>query len=169
MRRHGMANVIRMVRTKELAGGQGQAAGPQWLVLSLAPALLALSLPLLGGCETSCSVDADEEPELVTSGNTDLEAGTYESAPWDGKFHVFPPKKRYAFQHGLPGVPRDVSTWVSFHERPLVGRAHGDIAESAGNIVIIERVDETTIQVRNDTCETFYLRVFASDPAPAGS
>lgn len=128
---------------------------------------LAVAVPVAPfgmGCETSCSVEEEEFPEDVRSGITNAEEGTYASDVWSGEYHRFPPKKRYRFYHGLNAVPRNVETWVGFVKRPLGDDGKGNVAEASGNIVIIQDVTSDYIQVRNDTCETFYLRVYASDP-----
>jgi hypothetical protein len=116
------------------------------------------------GCRTSCD-DAEEGPaEAVTSGITDASGSVFESTPWDGAYHEFRPQKRYEFLHGLTGRPRIVQAFVAFTERPIEDGENGNVSEAAGNVVIFEGVDATSIRVRNDTCETFYLRVAASAP-----
>lgn len=128
----------------------------RWAIaLSLTLALL----PFGTGCETSCTVDEDPNPEVVSSGTT--VGGVYESTSWDGEYQKFPPQKRYQFQHQLGAVPQEVSTFVGFHNPPIGDGGFGNVAEVAGNIVVIEGVTEEYIRVRNDTCETFYLRVVA--------
>jgi hypothetical protein len=137
-----------------------------WALFGL---LVGPSLGTLSGCETTCSVDADRSPEVVEDRRTDLEEGTFESVPWDGKWDHFPPKKRYEFRHGLGGTPLHVTTYVGFADPPIGSAGYGNSAEVAGNIVIIEAVTPEYIRVRNDTCETFYLRVAASGPISADS
>lgn len=126
---------------------------------------VAASLVFATGCDTSCTVDVDPNPEVITSGTT--EDGVYESAPWDGDYQKFAPQKRYEFRHGLGGVPKEVTTYVGFHKTPIGESEFGNVAEVAGNIAIIERVTSESIRVRNDTCETFYLRVVASAAGPS--
>jgi hypothetical protein len=123
--------------------------------------VLVSALPFATGCETSCSADRDQPVEPVTSGIT--ENGFYESNSWSEGFFDFPPQKKYRFFHALGVIPKDVSTFVGFDDCDSV-------AEAAGNIVIIEEVTSEFIRVRNDTCETFCLRVVAlaslAPPAP---
>jgi len=128
--------------------------------------LLGLAGP---GCRTSCDDAVDGPAERVTTGSTDLARGVYESVAWNGAYHEFPPQKRYAFLHGLAGVPRFVQTFVAFKRTPLEDDEAGNVSEAAGNEVILEGVDATSIRVRNDTCETFYLRVAASAPTDEGA
>lgn len=141
--------------------GSGFASDGLWVKGRLPFLLLVLATAPAGtGCKTSCTVDADPNPEVITSGVA--EGGVYESSPWNGEYHEFPPQKRYEFRHGLGGVPKEVATYVAFEETPIGTREFGNVAEAAGNIVIIEDVSAEDIRVRNDTCETFYLRVVAS-------
>jgi hypothetical protein len=128
--------------------------------------LLATALVLLGqipGCKTSCDDDEEGDAEVVTTGTTDATRSVYESAPWAGKYLRFRPDKRYSFVHGLRGTPSVVQAWVGFDEQPL-SNYPGNISEAAGNEAIIESVTAERVQIRNDTCETFYLRLVASDP-----
>ena len=159
----GSAGMTRRVGKKPRGGVENVARWTSVLALAVAVPVV----PLGTGCETSCSVEEEEFPEDVHSGITDAEEGTYASDLWSGPYHHFPPKKRYRFYHGLNAVPRNVETWVGFVKRPLGEEGKGNVAEASGNIVIIQDVTPDYIQVRNDTCETFYLRVYASDPEGA--
>jgi hypothetical protein len=58
-----------------------------------------------------------------------------------------------------------VLSYVGFSSSPLAADGSGNISEAAGNEVLIERVDDEIVRVRNDTCETFFLRVVALAPA----
>jgi hypothetical protein len=131
-------------------------------------AALAISVLLLGnlGCSTSCS-DTDESAPQHIDEDSSAARTSYESAPWSGEYLLFKPQKRYRFFHGLGGVPALIQAWVGFHPRPLVDG--NNVAEGVGNIVIVQCVNDRFLQVRNDTCETFYLRVYAGDPAPAST
>ena len=95
------------------------------------------------------------------------DAWCYETAPWDGTYLEFPPQRRYDVYHGLGRVPPVVVTNVGFEATPLVDGGNGDTSESAGNIVLIEAVNDEFVRVRTDTCETFYLRVVACAPGVA--
>jgi hypothetical protein len=115
------------------------------------------------GCTTTCSDPESDDPEEFHGGVTDATRSVYESAPWDGKYLKFRTNKSYVIFHGLRGVPSVVQAWVGFDEAPL-RRVPGNASEAAGNEAIIEGVTDEFVQIRNDTCETFYLRVVASDP-----
>lgn len=136
---------------------------------ALSAALLGPSFGGATGCNTSCHVDSDPNPQVVEEGIRDLERGTYATSSFTEDFLYFPPEKRYEFRHGLGGTPQVVQTWVSFGSRPLpLDKEFGNAAEPAGNIVIIEAVTPEYVRVRNDTCQKFYLRLVASDPEPTG-
>ncbi|HLV66355.1 MAG TPA: hypothetical protein VKY73_11115 [Polyangiaceae bacterium] len=129
---------------------------------------LALLLPLLVGpsgglgCASSCADAVDETPVPVREGTRD--GWCYETAPWDGTYLEFPPQRRFEIHHDLGRVPPVVVTYVGFEATPLVDGGNGEIAETAGNIAVIEAVTDEIVRVRNDTCETFYLRVVACAP-----
>jgi hypothetical protein len=64
--------------------------------------------------------------------------------------------------HGLGAIPKEYQIYVSFWPDALV-KDHS-IAEAAGNIAVVERITDEYIQTRNDTCETFYIRLIAEHP-----
>lgn len=137
-----------------------------WLTRALLCGVLA-SLPSTnGGCSTSCDDgDSYDDPPVVYDGGYRDDALTYyESDTWDGPYLHFPPKRTYDIHHGLGRRPVHVSSYVGFNDFPLGSHGNGNIAEPAGNIVIIEYVDDQFIRVRNDTCETYYLRIVAHTP-----
>jgi hypothetical protein len=123
---------------------------------------LKLSLALGAGCLVACSA-LDNCPESkpardIEEGTTDSESLVYESAPWEGPLHEFPAKTRLRFFHELAATPQFVTTYLSFSES---GTGSSDATENSGNQGRIECVDARLIQIRNDTCENFYIRVVA--------
>ncbi len=115
-------------------------------------------------CKTSCSDnDADLADEEYFDGITDSSGSVYQSTLWNAPFLEFRPQKKYVFHHGLRGIPNVIQVYVGFTPNPL---ANANVAEAAGNIAIVERVDENVVKVRNDTCQRFYMRLTASDPWP---
>jgi hypothetical protein len=131
----------------------------------LAPLLCALAVLVSGsGCQTSCSNAETGGPEEFHGGSTDATGSVYESAPWNGNYLLFRPQKRYQLFHGLRGTPSVVQAWLGFSSAPLGGAGRGNISEGAGNEAIVEAVNDQFVVLRNDTCETFYLRVVASNP-----
>ena len=129
--------------------------------LPLLAAALALAHP---SCRTSCSDEETGDPEDIRTGTTDSTRSVYESTSFRGAYLEFRPNKRYRFFHGLRGTPAVVQAWVGFTEVPLGSTGRGNISEAAGNMAILESVTDEHVVIRNDTCETFYLRLVASDP-----
>ena len=133
--------------------------------LAFVAPLLSVALLFIAqstGCYTSCSDAAGDTEEDVRNGVTDSTRSTYQSAPWNAEWLEFRPNKRYRFFHGLRGVPGLIQAWVGFHGAPL--RDDKNVSEAAGNEAIVEYVNAEYFQIRNDTCETFYLRAVATDP-----
>ena len=84
----------------------------------------------------------------------------------------FPAGRRLALVHGLRETPIELRSYLGFKEHPFPESGEGFVAESAGNQVLIEDVNDEFIRVRNDTCEHFYLRIVAStfpDDGAAGA
>jgi hypothetical protein len=138
----------------------------------LAPLLAAALVFSLANpaCTTSCSDEETGGPEEIRGGTTDSTRSVYESTSFSGKYLKFRPNKRYKFFHGLRGTPAVVQAWVGFHEVPLNSDMEtGNISEAAGNEAILEAVTSEYVTIRNDTCETFYLRLVASDPIESGA
>jgi hypothetical protein len=135
--------------------------------LAVVAPLLSAALVLIAvhpGCTTTCSDPEGDEAEDIHSGTTNRARTVYESAPWRGKYLKFRTNKSYRFFHGLRGTPAVVQAWVGFDEISLHDDGGGNISEAAGNEAIIESVTAEHVTIRNDTCETFYLRLVASDP-----
>lgn len=122
---------------------------------------------VLFGCESTCPRETEPEPTLYEGGYTNAEGTLYETNRWDEAFVDFPAGRRLALRHGLGTVPAAFRSYVAFKARPFPEdeTKPGFAAESAGNQVLLERIDDEFIRVRNDTCEHFYLRLVASaDP-----
>lgn len=147
--------------------GRQQEHSPAW---GLGPFWVAsvFGIAVLVSCKTSCD-DGDGSVEVVRDGLVDSARTVYQSVPWDGRYHAFPPQKRLEFEHGLGRVPFDVSPYVAFSPCPLAppGTCHddpdpsGEVAQPAGDLFVIYAMDARSFTVRNSTCETFYLRVVA--------
>lgn len=106
----------------------------------------------LGGCDTT-SGDA-----LEYRGGT-VEDGFYMTSSWSGPLVAFPGGRRYDLVHGLGCRPRDIDIWVSFSEQGAA--PDSNIAQSAGNMAIVETIDDQIIRIKNDTCSDMYLLVTA--------
>ena len=130
----------------------------------------ALALVSGGACSPPCNT-AESDP-VRHSGGSVSDGTTYATSPWEGPYLHFPPGRRFQLEHHLGVAPPVVLTYLAFDERPLPG---GNTSESAGNQAVIELVDDEIIQVRNDTCAEFWLRVVAMTgpgalpPADAGA
>jgi hypothetical protein len=130
-------------------------------------ALVLLTFPALAACGEKCPRESEETPKRFTGGTTSPDREHYETNAWHESFVDFPAGRRWALVHGLSATPIDLKSYVGFKKNPLPEDGKGFVAESAGNQVLIEGVDEEVIRVRNDTCEHFYLRLVASTvPAP---
>lgn len=119
---------------------------------------------VLFGCESTCPRETEKVPTPYEAGNTNAAGTLYETNAWDEPFVDFPAGRRVALYHGLADVPVQIRSYVAFKADPFPEdeTKPGFVAESAGNQVLIERVDADAIRVRNDTCEHFYLRLVAS-------
>jgi len=127
----------------------------------------SLALVVLSGCSAldNCP-DGQSEPIEITTGDSDPDARTYESAPWGGPLDAFPAKTALVFRHELGFTPLHVEPLLSFSKDGTHGAEGGSVALSAGNQTLIDCVDSHVIIVRNDTCEKgFYIRVEAFDAA----
>jgi hypothetical protein len=133
---------------------------PLW---ALCCCLLAVDLV---GCETGCDKES-AEPLAYLNGQTSPSCTSYQTNGFDERYVNFPPGRRLRLMHGLGQTPNSVVSYVAFTADALPQAEIGNTAESAGNQVIIEAVNDEYVQVRNDTCEYFFLRVVLEVDAPA--
>jgi hypothetical protein len=118
-----------------------------------------LVLSLLG-CTDTCDAD-DTTVVPFADGRTNAAGTFYETSPIQGPYLHFPSGRAFELRHGLVSAPEVVHTYLSFDGEALLAGA-SNVAESAGNQAVIERVDGEVVRVRNDTCSEFYLRVAAT-------
>lgn len=123
-----------------------------------------LCLALTSGCGNDCETDDPEDPVTFDGGNH-IGTTTYETSSWEGPFLHFPPGRRLIVRHGL-GAPPEVKSYLSFSEKGL--NDANNVAESAGNQLVIEVVNADVVQVRNDSCAEFYVRLVATITPDAG-
>lgn len=136
--------------------------------------MLVFAALLLGasgapGCRTSCDDAVDSTPDVFSDGLTDASGMSYQSAPWDGRFLKFPPRKVYEFTHHLRAAPVLVVPYVAFSPCPYAARGtcpdddspSEQSAVGAGDLAPITQVNAESFRVTNNTCETLYLRVAA--------
>lgn len=134
------------------------------LTLGLVSALGLPTLSIAAACSPPCET-ADSDPVRFVGGSVTADGSTYSTSAWEGPYLHFPSGRRFQIEHHLGVTPPIVVTYLAFGEKPLPGN---NASESAGNQAVIERVDDEIIQVRNDTCSEFWLRVVAM-AAPSGA
>jgi hypothetical protein len=127
---------------------------------------MALSDGLLG-CDLGCDKEGgNKTPTVYTGGRVNADHTFYETNDWNEDFVDFPAGRKLLIEHGL-GTEPEIFTWLSFVPNPFerdVNDREGNAAESAGNMVIIQGVNDRVLQVRNDTCQDFHLRLVAISP-----
>jgi hypothetical protein len=119
------------------------------------------------GCDLGCD-KASKNDAAVPYTKGRIESGIYVTNAWNEPFVRFSAGRTISILHGLGSEP-EVFTWLAFFEFPFEEKSNS--AESAGNQVLIEKVDAQEIQVRNDTCQDFWLRLAAiprGEVAPGG-
>lgn len=109
-----------------------------------------------GGCisAAACDTSDDANPIQTYTGGTTT-GGVYESSPWHSAYLDFPGGHRYAFVHGLGRAPPLVQVYLAFVPDP------DWTAPCSGNSCEIS-VTDTVVQVKNDTCSEFWVKVVAS-------
>ena len=125
----------------------------------------AMLLGATSGCGANCEVSGSD-PVSYQEGTVDSTATVYETSPWYGRWLYFPAGRRYRLYHHLGKAPCCYDTYLAFHEYQTGDNFQA--AESAGNQTVLEAVTDEFIQIHNDTCAEFYLRVTAT-AAPAGA
>jgi hypothetical protein len=127
---------------------------------------IALGLCASGCLSPTCHRNDDVVPQAFHAGITDYTAHHYETSAVNASYLDFPSGKRYRLFHGLSDIPSEVVPYVSFSPNPLSDRSGFTV--SPGNQTVIVAVTPTYIEVKNDTCTDFFLRVVASvgDAAP---
>jgi hypothetical protein len=92
-----------------------------------------------------------------------LDENTWESSPQDGSWLWFPRQKYYIFDvHALGGrTPQVVIPYLSAQEAPNKG---GNFTIGAGNLALLSNAIPNRIDVKNDTCSDYYLRLVVIAP-----
>jgi len=90
--------------------------------------------------------------------------GVYMSSPWEGELLYFPGGTHYSLEHKLGKAPRWVTSYLSFDRD---GTKDSNLAQSAGNQVVILDVNDTAIKLANDSCVDYWLLVTAGSGAEA--
>lgn len=132
-------------------------------ILRSALALVALAcLPalLLGltACAATCHRNEDLPAVIYRDGLT--VGDQYMTTEVGDAYLDFPSGRRFRLMHQLGSVPGLIVPYVSFSAHPLDDRTGFTV--SPGNQTVVRAVTATYIEVENDTCTDFYLRVVAS-------
>lgn len=120
----------------------------------LAAALGAAAALACAGC--GCGKEHGE-PVVWLDGNT--VGNQYESSPMAGPWLEFPGGRTYRLVHALGRVPTEVTAYLSFEPNNPA-----NFTTSAGNSALFKSVNDAYVDVYNDGCPDFYLRVIASVP-----
>jgi len=127
-----------------------------WLVVSLG-ALLA------PGCYgRNCEGGVESFGEEITEGHM-VTADVWESSGQHDKWLWFP--RQHAFFFDVPAlggrIPYETTAYLSAEEEP---NKNGTFAQAGGNVAIFSGVGPNRVDVRNDTCSDYYLRLVVKVP-----
>jgi hypothetical protein len=134
---------------------------------SIVIALTAIATAASTACGPQCS-----GAERFYSGGDSVTTITqsqliWESSPPEGPYLPYEGGVLYHFQHHLGVVPSGVQVMLSFAQSPQdVGGGGGTPA--AGNQALILEQTADEVQVENDTCSTFLIRVVVTAPNTTG-
>jgi hypothetical protein len=116
----------------------------------------------------ACSTCDRSDDRAIAYSQGQVVGDSYETNPPEGTWLHFPAGRRYLLRHGL-GVTPEVVSYLAFSERPLpeAGADAGTVGNASvasGNQVIVEQQGPEIVQVRNDTCSEYWIRVVARRP-----
>lgn len=115
---------------------------------------------LTSGCLDNRCEQIDEEPVRYTDGHTNAARTFYQSSTPDEPLLRFPAARNFHMEHGLGKKPVDVSVFVSFWADPGLRRSL-----AAGDEALLTITDDY-IEVLNNTCSDFFVRVTAWSQPP---
>jgi hypothetical protein len=115
----------------------------------------ALLVATLSGCGSQCKM-VDSTPVVYEGGQK--HDGIWLTTGWHDPWLDFPGGREYRIVHNLhtANIPQ---FWVAFAPQPLPEGGVGNASMSPGNQTILQGIDDDSVQVRNDTCQHFYLLV----------
>ena len=128
---------------------------------AVACGLLALLLSAVCGCSSTSSCNRDAE--LVKYQGGAVTGNSYASSPWNDGYVYYPPARTIRFYHQLNTEPSNIEIALAFDSSGF------GLAPAAGNQAIIKHVDAEYIDVKNDTCSDFYIRLIAERPTYDGA
>ncbi|HOU94407.1 MAG TPA: hypothetical protein PLU22_25320 [Polyangiaceae bacterium] len=131
------------------------AAPPPVARCRFAAAVIGAAALAAAGC--GCGKEHGD-PVLWLDGTT--VGNQYESSPLAGPWLYFPGGRRYRLVHALGRVPTEVTAYLSFEQDDPA-----NFTTSAGNSALFEQVTDEYVDVHNDGCPDFFVRVVASVPA----
>jgi len=132
-----------------------------WLVVSIV-------VVLAPGCYgQNCEGGAESFGSEITEGQM-VTADVWESSGQLDKWLWFPRQRAYFFNiHALGGrIPYETIAYLSAEEEP---NRTGHYTLGGGNVALFSGVGPNRVDVRNDTCSDYYLRLVVKVPpfAPA--
>lgn len=135
----------------------------RWIAPGLAlSVVLVLASLMAGTATTGCGSTCDtsgQDPVAYKDG-LNPSADTYESSAPNATWLHYPPGRRYRFYHGLGVSPTSVEPILAFDAHPLhADGGVGNASPAAGNAVIYEAWNKDYVQIRNDTCAEYWIRV----------
>jgi len=134
-----------------------------------------LALCLTGGTTSQlgcspCDVSGQTAIEY-TAGKSNASKTIFETGEVDEEMLHFPQGRRYKIAHHLGRAPEIVNIYLSFRKElaplsdpngdPTDKNQPNNVAPTAGNQAVIEAWDDEFVQIRNDTCANFYVRLVA--------
>jgi hypothetical protein len=132
------------------------------------PAACRIGIVLLLGSGIACG-SLDNCPEgqdtlEVRGGKTDTALNTYDSAPGNRPLAEFPAKTTLRFEHGLGTTPLPPQVFLSFRAEGTAGDS--SLSPASGNSALITCLDARVIELKNDTCEHFFVRLITTGVDP---
>lgn len=131
--------------------------GPLLAALALVGAGALLLAPQ--GCGGTCNTGG--QAAIDYTGGTTINGQVYETSTPTGTWLDFPAGRRYRLMHQLGTSDFVPHEFLAFSATPVPtdDASVGNYSQAAGNEVIVEAQTDTYVQVRNDTCADYYLRV----------
>lgn len=132
------------------------ALGALWLTISAS----ALAAP---GCYGRNCEGGFELYDVDGGHGRMVDENTWESNPINGEWLWYPRQRAYIFDiRALGGrTPFSVEPYLSAAREPMKG---GDATLGSGNLALIANVAPNRVDIRNDSCSDFYLRLVVRVP-----
>ena len=133
--------------------------------LALAGLWLAVStaVVLAPGCYgRNCEGETATFGKRATEGQM-VDDRTWASNPWQGEWLPFPRQQYYIFDiQALAGrTPEQITPYLSGQHDPANG---GNFTIGSGNLAILQNIGPNRIDIRNDSCSDYFLRLVLTVP-----